>query len=526
MATKRELNVGRSFGKALCFFRKRAQMTQDELGRSVGYSRTHISLLESDRRKPDPSTVAALFLPALGLTQSAHEAERLLQLASAAQGKPLSDFGIRLHDIRHTTARGRDQDSPTDHRPQNHPQAAASGNDALSETLAWYIQMDPDAALRLANALAPMWTTQKNYRVARAWLSQILALSTSPTVSKAEALLHASQFAQRQRDWAEATRWGEQALALYHEQEDLPGIASTLAALGWAAFEASDVDRASAFFRRSLEIEQALNRPRQRVDVLLALVHMTNVWSVSGAQHLEVEIWLQTCEAISRETGYTVGLAHTLRQRGALEIARSNAAQALGVFEQSLELFRQAQLPYEVSWSELAIGEALLFLNALPSARAHVQRARAGFREAEQVYGVAIAVHHMAGIDLREGKLDAAQAGFAEALRLSHACESPYMIARCIVGLAGADLQKGSIDRAAQLLRIALTQIHVLPAFLSPYDLAHLQQMQRVLTHALGPSALSFGAAEGHDVATIDLDRDIAWVMQTMAHGDEPSFAH
>jgi tetratricopeptide (TPR) repeat protein len=78
-----------SFGDALKFFRKRSQLTQEELARAVGYSREQITLLESGRRKPDPTTVAALFLPALHLEEA--PAARLIELAESTRSTPQTE---------------------------------------------------------------------------------------------------------------------------------------------------------------------------------------------------------------------------------------------------------------------------------------------------------------------------------------------------------------------------------------------------------------------------------------------------
>ncbi|HNB88695.1 MAG TPA: helix-turn-helix transcriptional regulator, partial [Anaerolineales bacterium] len=52
-----------TFGDALKYLRKRAHLTQDELGRAVGYSREQIARLENGSRVPDLAVVAALFVP-------------------------------------------------------------------------------------------------------------------------------------------------------------------------------------------------------------------------------------------------------------------------------------------------------------------------------------------------------------------------------------------------------------------------------------------------------------------------------
>lgn len=58
-----------TFGPLLRQMRKRAGMTQSDLAAAVGYSVSLISSLERGSRLPDVATVAALFVPALGLQE-------------------------------------------------------------------------------------------------------------------------------------------------------------------------------------------------------------------------------------------------------------------------------------------------------------------------------------------------------------------------------------------------------------------------------------------------------------------------
>jgi tetratricopeptide (TPR) repeat protein/transcriptional regulator with XRE-family HTH domain len=73
------------FGTLLRVLRRRARLTQRELGLAVGYSEAQISRLEQARRRPDPSVVAALFLPALRLGAEPELAARLHELAVLAR---------------------------------------------------------------------------------------------------------------------------------------------------------------------------------------------------------------------------------------------------------------------------------------------------------------------------------------------------------------------------------------------------------------------------------------------------------
>jgi len=74
-----------SFGTALKFLRKRARLTQDELGRAVGYSREQIARLENGSRLPNLTILAALFVPALELQREPLVVARLLELAGTAR---------------------------------------------------------------------------------------------------------------------------------------------------------------------------------------------------------------------------------------------------------------------------------------------------------------------------------------------------------------------------------------------------------------------------------------------------------
>ena len=82
----------KSFSEALRYLRKRAHLTQDELGRSVGYSREQIARLENGSRLPDLAVVAALFVPALDIQHQPKQPEKTAAPAPAekkpADAKP------------------------------------------------------------------------------------------------------------------------------------------------------------------------------------------------------------------------------------------------------------------------------------------------------------------------------------------------------------------------------------------------------------------------------------------------------
>jgi predicted ATPase/DNA-binding XRE family transcriptional regulator len=78
-----------TFGDLLKYLRRRAQLTQRELAIAVGYTEGHVSRLEKNQRPPDLATVAALFVPALGLDEEPETAAHLMRLAAGAHGDQL-----------------------------------------------------------------------------------------------------------------------------------------------------------------------------------------------------------------------------------------------------------------------------------------------------------------------------------------------------------------------------------------------------------------------------------------------------
>lgn len=74
-----------TFGPALRYLRKRSRLTQDELGRAVGYSREQIARLENGSRQPDLMVIAALFLPILFSESEQALTQQFLGLATDAR---------------------------------------------------------------------------------------------------------------------------------------------------------------------------------------------------------------------------------------------------------------------------------------------------------------------------------------------------------------------------------------------------------------------------------------------------------
>lgn len=106
-----------TFPEALRLLRKRARLTQDEMGRAVGYSREQIARLENGSRLPDLAVIAALFVPALFQRQETALVEQFLALAGRTRsGQQITITRTRATRVQLTSERALAPAAPQ-HRP-------------------------------------------------------------------------------------------------------------------------------------------------------------------------------------------------------------------------------------------------------------------------------------------------------------------------------------------------------------------------------------------------------------------------
>ena len=107
------------FGAALRFLRKRARLTQEELGRAVGYSREQIARLENGSRLPDLAVIAALFVPMLLGDRERALVEQFLALA----GQTRRDMQVTITHTRETRIELVQETEAAPDRPRYRPPA-------------------------------------------------------------------------------------------------------------------------------------------------------------------------------------------------------------------------------------------------------------------------------------------------------------------------------------------------------------------------------------------------------------------
>jgi tetratricopeptide (TPR) repeat protein len=440
-----------SFGATLRLLRKRARLTQDELGRAVGYSRAQIGLLERNRRHPDATVVAARFVAALALRPHSTDAAHLINSArSNRAARDAARQTVKQHD-------------------------------PIAEAVAWYLESNPDAALRLTNTLVPMWYQRGKFGEARRMLEQVLAKTGDSVITRERlsALLSSALFAQQQSDAHTAIRHAEEALTLAHQLEDAQGMIDALGHLGWAVYDQHNRDGALALFERKLAISRDHGLPHGEVDALLA---MTNVSLLDAAWRPLWEEWLGRAEALSRTHAFDAALAHAavLRVEAAVLDGKADTALTLvtAIVSEPARLSQRG-----IAGLLLKKGEALSQRGDFDAAAEALHEARTVFELLGDTTQTVLAEHHLAQIDLHRGDGAQASARFASALTYFEAHDNPYMSARCWIGLAECALAVNDRASANTWLAHADALMQPLRPFLSKPDERALDALRKRLKY-------------------------------------------
>lgn len=243
----------------------------------------------------------------------------------------------------------------------------------LQASLAWALeQRDAPTALRLANALGRFWHVHGRFSEGRDWIDRALALDAGEAIPldvRAGVLAGSCRLPPRHGDYAPTIPRAEEALRLYRELGDQPGVARMLFQLGTLAEWQGDdegavarLEEALALFRKledatwvglALEnladaayrrgdyaraaalADEALTASRAGGDAIVATQALAGVAQVACAtgDYRRAAAALQESLALAVEVGHQVGVADSLAGSASLAVATGKgeaAARLLG----------------------------------------------------------------------------------------------------------------------------------------------------------------------------------------------------
>lgn len=285
--------------------------------------------------------------------------------------------------------------------------------DNLQSVLRWLLRPDAsqdnlELGLRLTGALHWFWGTHGLVSEGRRWLEVALGRGKSlGQAQRAKALVAFSRLARLQDDYEPALAAGEEALALYHEISDKPGIAYQFQSLAMIRLDQGDGVEARRYFDESRR-------------VYLDLKDMAGVaWALNGL--------------------------------GLVAVRSGDYDEAVGLYSESLCLFRQLQLQRGVAWS--LTNFAYVARCQGDNARAHAlyQESLEQWQQLNRRRGMSQCSIGLGLVALATSKFMEAAAYLRAGLTISRESGAKRDILDCLEGLAGVACGLGQRQRATIL---------------------------------------------------------------------------
>src|SRR5919107_2062652 len=142
-------------------------------------------------------------------------------------------------------------------------------HDNMRAALSWSLEKEPEAALRLAGALARFWEMRARFLEGSAWLEAALLQSDrADSATRAKLLSEAGTFAFYRTDFDHAIELHGEALELYRQVGDDNGVAFALLCLGAQHMEKGDHERAAPFLEEALALSRRIGDKRNTAGTL------------------------------------------------------------------------------------------------------------------------------------------------------------------------------------------------------------------------------------------------------------------
>jgi DNA-binding transcriptional LysR family regulator/predicted ATPase len=215
----------------------------------------------------------------------------------------------------------------------------------LRAALGWATDAQVDLALKLADALEPLWT-RRHHREALLVLDPLIRASAGArTGARAGVLTVAGTLATESERQDDAERWLEEAVALARDLGDRERMAWAFKGLSRLSFARGDLAEAR---RRSEESLALFEQLEDWVPVGGRLNDLAMISRASGDLD-EARAFMERALAISRASGDPHGPPGDLHTLGDIELDAENFERARRLFTEALELTLQISERYQTA---------------------------------------------------------------------------------------------------------------------------------------------------------------------------------
>jgi predicted ATPase/transcriptional regulator with XRE-family HTH domain len=427
-----------------------------------------------------------------------HAAEQLVAAGEEAATRDghLAYF-LALADLADPELRGAEQGVWLDRLELEH--------DNLRAALGWARDREAtELELRLAGALWRFWSMRDYFGEGRRRLEGALAAG-GPVApgTRAKALNAAGDLAAEQGDLGREVVLQEEALAIWRDLGDRPGIAVSLNRLAWAASLQGDFGRAVALREECLALQRALE---DSSDIADSLSHLGWVTALRGDFERAVALD-EEAMAIWRGLGNRTGIAYALNGLGRAAGWQGDFARATALDEEAMAICRELGDRTGIAGTLTHLGWVAGRQGDLTHAAALLEESLILQRELGDRRGIARSLSHLGPVVGRQGGHGRAPALLTESLRICRDIGARDLAAEGLEGMAYVVLARGQPGRAALLGGSAESLRTALGMPLPPALRADRAQLMQTIRAAVGEATFAAAWAEGQ---AMTLDEAIA----------------
>ncbi len=316
--------------------------------------------------------------------------------------------------------------------------------DNFRKALDWALATDVAAGLRIAAVPWRFWQRRNNFQELGNWLRRLLERYPEHDSLRARALVSYCVYIIRHGDFDEARKAAEQGLQLAHAVADRQTEALSLLYLG-VTFHDEYLWQGVQFQEQSLALYRTLKDKWGQAAALYWLAFKKGRQGSEDPKPLLLES-LQ----LHRDLGNLTGIADCLEEL---------AIQALwaGDFSSTLPWLEEARKLYHDLGNQSDEAGIVNGLGTLAYGQGDYQKARACFEESLMLYGKVgvwwsmFASVGLAYMDLRQGDIPKARAGFAEVIQRAHKENYVELLLWATEGVASLQVDQRQFECAARL---------------------------------------------------------------------------
>jgi tetratricopeptide (TPR) repeat protein len=256
---------------------------------------------------------------------------------------------------------------------------------------------------------------QVTYDAIRGRLEASSGASREPRLATAYHQLGA--VAQRRGDLGSAERWYRKSLEIEEALGDRPSLATSYHQLGMVAQHRGDFDAAEGWYRKSLEILEALGDRRR----LATSYHQRGMVAQDRGDFDAAEGWYRKSLEILESLGNRPGLGNTYHQLGTVALRRGDLSAAEAWYRQSLEI-------REALGDRPGLAASYHQLGTVEQDRGDFDAAEGWYRKSLEIkealrnqVGLPSAYHQLGMVAQHRGDLDAAEDWYRKSLEILEA---------------------------------------------------------------------------------------------------------